>query len=510
MTARGSCRVCAVLALVFSVSSFAQIADLNICRRSAPGSEITDLPELRSENGILRVSLSLRISVSATGETRYCYVDENGNQAPTLRVNPGDSLILKLKNELPNSSSATSSVSLDPVVPRASRSRRVQTEDANCASGGAMHAASTNLHFHGLQIPPACHQDDVLHTAIQPGDPPYEYRMQIPCNQPPGLYWYHPHPHGHSEEQVLGGASGALIVEGIEGFNTDLAGLPERLLVIRDQVRQSATEPGLKPPAKDLSVNFVPVPYPTFPSAIMRIKPSRRELWRVLNASADTFLELHLLTNGKWQSMGLVAIDGVPLDYEEIKNKINKMDHVRWTPSISIPPGGRAEFIFDSPAEGQAQLLTAGVDTVPFVGEEDPTSMAASTGNAAIRDDDDYTPPRWIVTIVAARDAPEATSILPAGAAHREILRMGRVSVPLITARPKRQRRLYFSEKILDPKNPATSTVFYLTEQGHKPSAGTEFLHTIRASSSGWISETRPSSAHSPTTVTFFSTRTEG
>jgi FtsP/CotA-like multicopper oxidase with cupredoxin domain len=51
----------------------------------------------------------------------------------------------------------------------------------------------------------------------------------------PGLYWYHPHIHGFSKAEVLGGASGALIIEGIERVDPAVAGLPERVLVIRDQ-----------------------------------------------------------------------------------------------------------------------------------------------------------------------------------------------------------------------------------------------------------------------------------
>ena len=94
---------------------------------------------------------------------------------------------------------------------------------------------STNLHFHGLTIPPVCHQDDVLKTSVQPGDPPFEYRFRIPEDEPPGLYWYHPHIHGFSKAQVLGGASGALIVEGIERAKKAVAGLPERVFIIRDQ-----------------------------------------------------------------------------------------------------------------------------------------------------------------------------------------------------------------------------------------------------------------------------------
>ena len=83
---------------------------------------------------------------------------------------------------------------------------------ANPCESGAMTPVSTNLHFHGLTVPPVCHQDDLLKTSIQPDDAPFEYRLRIPDDAAPGLYWYHPHLHGFSKTQVLGGASGALII----------------------------------------------------------------------------------------------------------------------------------------------------------------------------------------------------------------------------------------------------------------------------------------------------------
>ncbi len=206
-----------------------------------------------------------------------------------------------------------------------------------CLSG-VMSADSTNLHFHGLIIPAVCHQDDVLRTSIQPGTVQFQYRFRIPANQPPGLYWYHPHIHGFSKAQVLGGASGALIVEGIERANKQVAGLPERVLIVRDRdllnpnAPPSASEPviprmlidrdgdagnngtGFGKPAKDLSINSVPVPYPNYPPARIAMKPGARQLWRVLNASAITYLNLAVLFNRVPQQLGLVALDGVPLN----------------------------------------------------------------------------------------------------------------------------------------------------------------------------------------------------
>src|SRR6201999_3668455 len=94
-----------------------------------------------------------------------------------------------------------------------------------CAAA-QMTALSTNLHFHGMTVPPVCHGEDVLHTVIQPGDPPFKYRFRVPADESPGLKWYHPHVHGFTKPQVLGGASGALIVDGLERANQLVAGLP--------------------------------------------------------------------------------------------------------------------------------------------------------------------------------------------------------------------------------------------------------------------------------------------
>ena len=160
-------------------------------------------------------------------------------------------------------------------------------------------------------------------------DQPFEYRFRIPTDEAPGLYWYHPHVHGFTSPQVLGGASGALIVEGIERANLKLAGLPERVFVIRDQdllnpdAQPLARQPTSMPlvlrdnegdilntgtdggkPAKDLSINFVPVAFPEYTPAVIRIKPVERQLWRVLNASAITYLNLQVLLNGAPQLLG--------------------------------------------------------------------------------------------------------------------------------------------------------------------------------------------------------------
>jgi len=171
-----------------AASAFAQQPPHEDCPRPATGSVVAGPQDLRSTNGVLNVRMTYRSSVDPSGQTRYCYVDERGNQAPTLRVHPGDEVRLELTNEAA------------PSAPLKAMAAHGAATPEDCTSG-SMTGTSTNLHFHGLAIPPTCHQDDVLRTTVDAGDPPFEYKFQIPPNQPPGLYWYHPHPHGFSDDR---------------------------------------------------------------------------------------------------------------------------------------------------------------------------------------------------------------------------------------------------------------------------------------------------------------------
>jgi FtsP/CotA-like multicopper oxidase with cupredoxin domain len=369
-----------------------------------------------------------------------------------LRVHPGDEVILTLKNEVSVAASA------QPMS-----MSRGGASSSECASGSMM-PGSTNLHFHGLTIPPICHQDDVLTTFVDPSAPPFEYKFTIPANEPPGLYWYHPHVHGFTKEQVLGGASGALIVEGIESMVPQLAGLPERVFVIRDQNLANPNAPpaggpasvppvlldrdgdavntgtGTGTPAKDLSLNFVPVPYPDYQPAVIRIKPGERQLWRVLNASAITYLNLQVVFNGVVQSVGVVGLDGVPLAENGLGGSgVLRLSH------LGVPPGGRVEFIVGGPPLGvKAELITRSVNTGP-IGENDPA--------------------RPLATIVASTDASDATSRLAANPPPRK----APSEKWLGSVQPVRARRMYFSEKPKDPKDPAGPTDFYLTVESQQP-----------------------------------------
>ncbi|MGA7191283.1 MAG: multicopper oxidase domain-containing protein [Candidatus Acidiferrales bacterium] len=466
---------------------YAQEPPANTCPRPAIGSPVAEPEDLRSQSGVLQVDLTVRNYTDADGTTRYCYLTPNGVESPTLRLSPGDLLILNLKNDLKDPQRAPTTTAQHHMQPE---------KGANPCTSGFMSITSANLHFHGLTVPAVCHQDDVLKTSIQPSDPPFQYRFYIPKNEPPGLYWYHPHIHGFSTPQVLGGLSGAMIIEGIERANKEVAGLPERVLIIRDQnllnpdAPPAKSEPvvpkmlldrdgdaanngtGFGKPAKDLSINYVPVPYPDYTPAKVEMKPGERQFWRVLNASAITYLNLEVLYKFKPQQLGIVALDGVPLN----ANGMNG-DFIDWQTHIGIPPGGRVEFIVTGPPPGVPGLLVTRTLDTGAGGENDTNRMLA--------------------TISASNDAPEPRSTLSSSPVP-----LPPPALPWLgTVAPVRTRRLYFSEKLENPKDPNSATTFYLTVDGQtpKPFDPTSAVPNIivhQGDVEDWIIENRSTELH--------------
>ena len=206
-------------------------------------------------------------SVDSAGRTLYCFVTRDGLESPTLHVHPGDTHNNTQRNR--------------PPAPLASATAEMVMSMGSTACGDTtMNTSTVNIQFHGTNTKPACHSDEVIHTLINSGET-FEYHIKFPATEPPGLYWYHPHVHGQSEEAVLGGATGAIIVGGLEKIQPDVAGLPERVLVIRDQHVAGNPLPGGKIPSWDLSLNYVPIAYPAFVPAVIQVLPGRRELWRV-------------------------------------------------------------------------------------------------------------------------------------------------------------------------------------------------------------------------------------
>jgi len=409
-----------------------------VCLRYSAGSIVPAPPELESHNGVLEVTMKLVTATDRQGRLRYCYVTDTGLESPTLRVNPGDRLIIHFRNDLPPNAPDDEMAELKIAL----QAKKLASSTSSPCNG-TMGINVTNLHFHGTNVAPVCGQDETIHTLVQPGQS-FDYNVHIPANEPPGLYWYHPHPHGISEEQVQGGATGALIVEGLQNAEPATAGLPERTFVIRDKNAPPSEQVDKRIPP-DLSINYVPatVMWPSYTPAIIQTNPAQQELWRVANTSAETILNLQYVVNGVPQPMQVVAIDGYPIAYGD-RGKTSETQT-----SILIAPAARAEFVIKTPnVAQQAQLFT-------------------EYWNAGPRGD--YDPARPIADIVSQTGAENGnTRNLPSSTKPE--------TSPFADLRnltPSTERRLYFSEVAPNLADPNSPTTYFLTVEGQTPTVFT-------------------------------------
>jgi FtsP/CotA-like multicopper oxidase with cupredoxin domain len=385
---------------------------------------------------VLNASFEYYTTVDSAGRTLFCFVTPDGLQSPTLHLRPGDTLNLSVTNRNP--------------PPPPGSPTEVVTNPLDRCGDVTMTITSLNVHFHGTNTSPTCHSDQVVHTIINSGET-FKYSVKFPPNEPPGLYWYHPHVHGISEAAVQGGASGAIIVEGIENVQQGVAGLPERVLMIRDQIPDpsisscqtpGATLPsGAIVPSWDVSLNYVPILCPRFKPAVINMKPGQREFWRVANASADTIIDLQVQYDGKAQPLLIVALDGVPTGSQDGTMQGQLVAQT----GVLLAPAARAEFNVTAPSVEvkSAQFLTLNVDTGPD-GDADPTRPLAS-----------------IVTTAAPPSLPVIAA--PSKPANHELFE------GLAKARVTAKRTLYFSEVLSDPSNPASPTNFFITVDGTTP-----------------------------------------
>jgi len=234
----------------------------------------------------------------------------------------------------------------------------------------------TNLHFHGLHVAPNAPQDDVVTMMAMPGQS-LQYVVNIPPDQPPGLYWYHTHPHGESYRQVLDGMFGAIVIDGIEHYVPEVRNMRERILVIRDRVidKSDSASPALRQRVQLLAPgcsSSTEVPERIFTvSRIVRpqiaIAPGERQFWRIVNASPDLYADLQVDT----ERLEIVARDGMPIAFHDPKHRTELADH------ILVPPAGRVEAIVTGPKPGaQASLRALCFDTGPD-GDPNPAMVVA-------------------------------------------------------------------------------------------------------------------------------------
>ncbi|PYP65387.1 MAG: hypothetical protein DMD36_19510, partial [Gemmatimonadetes bacterium] len=271
--------------------------------RQTPPEALRDPAVVASHNGVLELTLTAARGPVQVGGRRVIAEAFNGSYfPPTLRVRPGDAVRLRLVNELEE---------------------------------------TTNLHMHGLSVSPLGNADNVfLHVA--PGGA-QDYEIRIPATHAPGLYWYHPHPHGRSDEQVRNGMSGALIVEGLLDPFPELRVLHEHVLLLKDAqigngeiVHRGIGDDAVR------TVNGMLNPTIT-------LRPGETQLWRIGNVGADLYY--------------LLTLDGHR--FYEVARDGHRLARLVPKRQLLLEPGAREEVLVQAAGPGTYALRTAGFDTGP-------------------------------------------------------------------------------------------------------------------------------------------------
>ena len=172
------------------------------------------------------------------------------------------------------------------------------------------------------------------------------YKISIPASHNPGLYWYHAHLHGIAEQQIMGGLSGGLIIEGILDPFPELAGIRERVLLLKGiQITQGGTVPDDIDPGGDTNrtVNGRT-------NQVIQIAPGELQFWRIANIGADLYYRLVLEGHTFWE----IARDG------NRHSKLVEMDE------ILLPPASRSEVLVRGGVVGEKKLRTLAFNTGPL------------------------------------------------------------------------------------------------------------------------------------------------
>jgi FtsP/CotA-like multicopper oxidase with cupredoxin domain len=283
----------AMIGLIYVTSHHAVPGDFDSVRHA--------LPEFRSVEGVLTATLEASERKIRVGDVDIDGAVYNGAYAgPVLRVHPGDIMRIRLVNHL---------------------------------------SEPTNLHFHGIQTSPLGNSDN-MHVVVAPGAS-FDYVVKIPRTQAPGLYWYHDHIHRLAEKHVMEGLSGALIVEGLAQQLPELAGVEQRLFVLKDYSFDDSDDPVIE----NLHEYMQSINGQAF--STLDLRPGETELWRFTNQSGNLFFHLSL-TGHKFR---IISEDGAAATRETEAE------------TLDIAPASRLEVLVTGGAPGVYDLVSGNVLT---------------------------------------------------------------------------------------------------------------------------------------------------
>lgn len=220
------------------------------------------------------------------------------------------------------------------------------------------------IHWHGLIVPPEMdgHPKDVISSGS------YDYQFNL--NQRAGTYWYHPHPHRITGEQVYRGLAGLLIIEDEEEKALNLPGGDYEIpLVIQDR-RVSETGQVIYNPSMPermmtgflgdtILMNGAPFPYHEVEPGVYRLRILNGSNARIYNIAFQNDLPFTVIgTDG-----GLLP---EPIEANE----------------LLMAPGERADILvdFSEEATSSIQLISKPFDVPSGGGMMGMQNMMGSDG----------------------------------------------------------------------------------------------------------------------------------
>src|SRR5215207_1633371 len=267
-----------------------------------------------SVNTVGEVDFDQRLAIPPLAPSRD---DERGRRVFDLEARTGS------REFLPGVRSRTWGVNGDYLGPtlRAARGESVLINFRNAVD------EATTLHWHGMHLP--ARMDGGPHQLVEPGE---SWSPTWTVAQPAATLWYHPHPHGATEEHVYRGLAGMFLIDDPTAANP---GLPSRYgvddvpLVVQDKRfdggRLSERDSWFSSTGRlgdTIVVNGVLGPY-------LDVNTERVRL-RLLNASTARVYNFGL-SDGR--AFDLVGTDGglLPAPYR--------------TDRVQLSPGERAEVV---------------------------------------------------------------------------------------------------------------------------------------------------------------------
>lgn len=159
-----------------------------------PSSASNPATSASAKTAAVRVDLEARETLVDLGGREVSLLTYNGQvPGPRIEARPGDTVRIQFVNRLPN---------------------------------------PTNLHYHGLHVPPTGSADNVFLDI--PSGQRFTYDFSITDNHPAGTFYYHPHRHGHVADQVFGGLGGIFVVRGALDEIPEVKAAREEFVFLKD------------------------------------------------------------------------------------------------------------------------------------------------------------------------------------------------------------------------------------------------------------------------------------